>query len=234
MMKAVASQWLGYRPVQEDTYRIQYFPEGLLVLVCDGMGGHRQGEQAAELAATAFLDSFRAGSASVEKRLSAALNAANSAVGKLVESSSLFGGTTLLAAFVGKGVLRWISVGDSALLLWRKGRLVRLNADHSLRPLLERVVSGPEKASHVLRSALTGEQISLVDSSALPLPLLPDDRVILCSDGADSVLNPAKVSSSVREVLEARSVNDASILMEQVRLLASEQADNTTILVIDV
>ena len=232
-MKASVSQWIGHRREQEDTYRVQFLPEGLLAVVCDGMGGHHQGKLAAEQAVETFVDTFKHVSASWENRLKEALLAANHAVGRLVEKTAQFGGTTLVAAFVGGGLVRWISVGDSALMLWRRGRLIRLNADHSMRPLLEKVVPGETSASHILRSALTGEPLSLIDTPALPLPLLPDDRLILCSDGAGTVLNPVNVSAALRKCLDSPAENIASSLIELVCQSAGSDADNATVLLVD-
>ncbi len=233
-MKANVSQWIGARSSQEDVYRIRFFPEGLLVLVCDGMGGHYRGAEAAARAADSFVEHFCASSSPISVRLQAALNAANAAVGKLMKKHAQDGGTTLVAGFIGSGVVRWISVGDSSLLLWRRGRLIRLNADHSLRPVLENALPGKGRLSHMLRSALTGGEIALVDAPLTPLPLLPGDRLIVCSDGADELLNPGSVPVEVAALISACGDNDAAALIGLLCQQGNPVADNATIIVVDV
>ena len=49
-------------------------------------------------------------------------------------------GATLVAAVVIGSALYWVSVGDSLLWVCRDGRLHRLNADHSMRPVLQDLV----------------------------------------------------------------------------------------------
>lgn len=234
-MKANVSQWIGSRSAQEDVYRVRFFPEGLLVLVCDGMGGHSLGEDAAAVAADAFIDFFCVSSAMpMTDRLHAALNAANAAVGRLMKKHAQYGGTTLVAGFIGAGVVRWISVGDSSLLLWRRGRLIRLNADHSLRPVLEKALPGKGRLSHMLRSALTGGEVAMVDAPPTPMPLLPGDRLIVCSDGADEMLNPGRVAVEVAALLGACGDNDAAALIALLCKQGNPTADNATVIVVDV
>lgn len=233
-MKANVSQWIGARPIQEDAYRIQFLPEGGLAIVCDGMGGHSLGAEYAAAAAASFVDFFTSSSMPVSERLYAALEAANRTVGKLSRKHSRYGGTTLTAAFIGSGVVRWISVGDSPLLLWRRGRLIRLNADHSLRPVLENILPGKEGDAHMLRSALTGEKMSLVDAPQTPMPLLPGDRLILCSDGADELLKPGDLSSEVSALLSACGDNDAAALIGMLCKRNHPAADNATVVVMDI
>lgn len=234
-MKANVSQWIGARTLQEDVYRVRFFPEGLLVLVCDGMGGHWRGEDAAAEAADAFVDSFATSSSlPMSERLHAALNAANAAVRKLMKKYAQDGGTTLVAGFIGSGVVRWISVGDSSLLLWRRGRLIRLNADHSLRPVLENALPGKGRLSHMLRSALMGREIAMVDAPLTPMPLLPGDRLVVCSDGAEDLLTPGSVSFEVGTLLNACGDNDAAALVDMLCKLGNPTADNATVIVVDV
>ncbi|MBQ8899701.1 MAG: hypothetical protein IJY72_01985, partial [Akkermansia sp.] len=79
-MKAGIAQWIGCREKQEDSYRVKYFPDGLLVVVADGMGGHHCGELASAEAVRAFEDFFAESASlglSVSERLQSALIAAN-------------------------------------------------------------------------------------------------------------------------------------------------------------
>ena len=206
-MKVQAAQWIGTREHQEDVYRVRFFPEGGLAVVCDGMGGHRGGALAAAVAAETFVDTFADElDTALHERLLLALESANEAVGALFEDSPDRGGTTLLAVFVGNGVLRWVSVGDSGLLLWRHGRLIRLNEDHSMRGLLQQYLPAAEAAiqsgaAHMLRSAVMGDTLELIDAPLTPFPLLPSDCLILCSDGGDIVLTPGNVMSELASIL---------------------------------
>lgn len=220
----------------EDAYTVAHFPEGTLAVVCDGMGGHSHGKLAARTAADAFRDAFtRLAELPVPRRLRAALDVANEAVGALFQEKGCFGGTTLLAVFAAHRLLHHISVGDSALFLWRAGNLVRLNEDHSMRAFYSGF--GPECAmpdSHCLRSALTGEQPELVDEPQQGYPLLPHDRIILASDGVEDLLFDCIPTPAVREVLSSTAVPLASALVQATEALHSEYADNTTVVTLDV
>ncbi len=245
-MNVHVAQWLGSRESQEDAYAVRHFPHGVLVVVCDGMGGHDWGSLASCTAAGAFADAFAElampspSAEAVPAQLREALDAANEAVGEAFANLSSYGGTTLLAAFVGQGLLWWVSVGDSPLLLWRQGRLTRLNEDHSLRPAYleyaRRGIFTFEEAlseGHSLRSAVTGESLRLVDASATPRPLLPGDRLVLASDGADRLLLPPTLAPSTRRLFEERGGSLAARIVEACRALNDPEADNVTVLSID-
>ena len=201
-------QIAGARGYQEDDYRTAGFPDGdpdgcdLLLVLADGMGGHRGGARASRLAVSTFVDTFRHAGGGVAARLRASLEAANAEVGRgAAEDAACAGmGCTLVACVVtDDGAAHWISVGDSPL--WRlrggadeeDGAIDRLNADHSMRPVLEELVRlgrlAPDEAegAHQLRSALTGEELTLVDESAPPVRLGAGDRVLLASDGLETL-----------------------------------------------
>lgn len=239
-MDAKVAQWLGCREQQEDVYMIRHFPQGTLAIVCDGMGGHDAGHLAARQAAEAFSDYFSAhAELPVGQRLRPALDAANNAVKELFHGTRHYGGTTLLAVFAGAGVMRWISVGDSPLFLWRGMRLIRLNEDHSMRAVYHRQLGAALagnaifQSGHMLRSAVTGEPLGLVDLPSMPYPLLPGDRIILASDGVESVLEPSLLTSELKLVLNNRSGNLAAAIVEACRLLQEPHADNATVVVLD-
>ena len=237
-MKACIAQWIGCREKQEDSYRVKYYPDGLLVVVADGMGGHHCGELASAVAVREFEVAFAAAAEkSVRERLLTALSVANTAVGAELGGC---GGTTLVATFICKGVIWWVSVGDSPLLLWRNNRLQRLNADHSLRAvLLEYVAAGTMthteaiQRGHQLRSALTGEAPALVDSPLIPCPLLPGDRILVASDGVDELLLMPVLPDSVSRILNTPGGNPAVNLVEACRQLADPAADNVTVVCVD-
>lgn len=242
-MDAHAAQWIGSRPRQEDAYGIRHFPEGSLVVVCDGMGGHDAGALASSTAVKSFIEAFEESAeteSSLTWRLHEALQLANDAVGKLYEGTETYGGTTLLAVFAGRGVLRWVSVGDSGLFLWRQGTLSRLNEDHSMRAVYEKFVcpGGMTRrealeGGHVLRSALTGEDMPLIDAHERPFPILPGDRLIMGTDGLEMLVSQGFLPSSVRRILADRSGSLAAALVQACVDLHDEHADNVTVVTMD-
>lgn len=90
---------------------------------------------------------------------------------------------------------------------------------------------------HALRSAVTGERLSLVDAPPTPYPLLPGDRIILASDGADALLLPPHMPESLRRMLDTRETdqkkNLSVALVEACEALQNPYADNVTVLSMD-
>lgn len=239
-MIARAAQWIGARRKQEDAYVAKHYRDGVLAVVCDGMGGHHDGELASSLACEAYLRAFeKLDKLSMAQRMRDALEKANEEVRLSFESRRVYGGTTLLAVFVGAGVVRWVSVGDTALYLWRHGRLIRLNQDHSFRDVFRSYIGAGMTAQealrrgHVLRSAVTGEPLDLVDAPGMPYPLLPEDRIVLASDGAENILEPEMLTSVGRNILNDRESNLPAALIAACQALNDPHADNTTIISID-
>src|SRR5690606_12312966 len=145
-------------------------------------------------------------------------------------------GATLVGAAIGNAGLSWISVGDSPMYLYRAGELVQLNEDHSLAPVIDRLVEqghmSPEEARsdprrHYLRSAVTGDEIELIDAPERPLELAPGDIVVIASDGLHTLAPDA-----VRDVVannEASGVNAiADALIQNVTEANEPHQDNTT------
>ncbi len=241
-MDARAAQAIGKRHQLEDVYGVAHFPDGTLLVVCDGMGGHKHGKMAAQEAANSFIAAFKAEpeDKSLRDKLSHALHLANKAVDKLFAHMEDCGGCTLLAAYVTRACMTWISVGDSPLFLWRQNRLIRLNADHSMRSIFaDATVPGmsyqaSERRSHMLRSAVTGADITLIDAPQAPYPLLPRDRIILASDGIEDLLFHPSLPPSVTAIFNDRKSNLAVQLVEATIALDAPYADNCTVLSVDI
>jgi protein phosphatase len=180
----------------------------LLAVLADGMGGHAGGAIASRTICETFRRVFAdADAVQLSARLVRALDAANAAVRREVDSRPALSGmgATLIGAVLDASGLSWISVGDSPLLLLRRGELLQLNEDHSLAPLLDELARTGELTAeeaesdsrrHLLRSAVTGEEVDLVDLRKEPFPLEPGDTVILASDGIHS-LEPDEIARLV-------------------------------------
>ena len=233
----------GERLSQEDYFDFDNSkPQDFLMTLADGMGGHQGGAYASHYAIKAFMDSYYVTSGSVVKRLWQALQQANCQLAlqsQLVQELTGMGCTLVGVVFDGEQ-LEWISVGDSPLWLYHAGRLQRLNADHSMKPLLQELVecgelTHQEATRHpdrnMLRSALTGTQIELIDYSSMPLKLSPDDRILLASDGIFS-LSELEISHILQQNLSAKQL--VKELLEAVEAKQNPSQDNTTILVVKI
>jgi protein phosphatase len=131
-------------------------------------------------------------------------------------------------------------VGDSPLYLVRRGEIVLLNEDHSLAPEIDKLaVAGlisweaamADPRRHVLRSALTGTEIDLVDRSRRPLALQPGDVVVLASDGIHTIPE-AEIARLVSKASTPAAAADA--LLAAVAAVGDAYQDNTTVVVVRV
>ncbi len=203
--QVATAQRKGARDYQEDTLAVQRFAADagaraneLLLVLADGMGGHAGGEIASRLVVDCFCAACSRSPGTVPDALRSSLDAANECLADAVlDAPELRGmGTTLVGCVIRENSLYWVSVGDSPLWVYRGGVLQRLNADHSMMPLLEQMVSAGELTREeflkdprrsMLRSALTGKTVELVDFCDKPFRLQAGDIVVLASDGVETL-----------------------------------------------
>lgn len=217
-------------------------PSGVIAVLADGMGGHVGGERASTTACQGFLDALVSVPTAASDRLDVALASANEAIRREVAAEpSLHGmGCTLVGAVIDAVGLRWVSVGDSRLFLFRKGELYQLNEDHSLAPLLDQLVEQGEMTEeealnhprrHHLRSALTGDAIELVDLARDRVALESDDCIILASDGLDT-LEPDTIADLIDTHRSLGAEAIASALIETVDRAGRPGQDNATVMAV--
>jgi serine/threonine protein phosphatase PrpC len=247
-----ARQYRGKRENQEDYYAFADASEPgeqqlqrLLLVVGDGLGAHTGGSVASYIAVNAFVRAFHEHPGSQSFRLRTALDTANETIGLITARMPSVAppmGTTMLSVLISRQEMEWISVGDSPLFLHRGGKLMRLNADHSLTPVLEeRVRQGlmteeeaarhPER--HTLQSAVLGYPLSLVDLPQQPMRLQPGDIVIAASDGIFTLEHRAlEELLSFGRHTTADKIADA--ILFAIRRVNHERQDNTTVGVVKI
>lgn len=238
----------GKRPYQEDTILNQLLPDGYFFCVlADGMGGQVGGRIASETICEAFSSYF-----SHKKRIEdpaselyLALMTANELFKeKIAKDNELHGmGSTVIALLIHEqtGRYSFLSVGDSPLYTYRGGGLFRLNANHSRYEDLKRLAAegylSPAEVKvhrerHMLTSAVTGEEIVLIDQRdgvllAGEYLLLASDGVQILDDSVDGVLSDIITNShGDTEYI----INEA--LSEIINIDYHEQ-DNSTLIVIN-
>src|SRR5690349_22669062 len=218
-------QHQGARPYQEDSWALRTLgDDSVLAVVADGMGGHAGGAVASKTAVEAFVHAVEQGGG-----LPDGLQAANAAVGRVAAGKAELNGmgATIVAAQVRGDEVRWISVGDSPFYLVTAGKLQQLNADHSMAPQIDALVARgmltAEEAEHhpgrhTLREAVMGEPLTLIDKGSRKLG--PDVKLLLCSDGVQS-LSEAEIAASAIKPVDGviKAVLDA----------AKEHQDNVTV-----
>ncbi len=251
LLASAARATVGARSGQEDSFRV--WPEdgvvhsgaentGLLAVLADGMGGHTGGAIAGQTACATFADAFATSATPYPERLQSALHASNEALARGVENNaSLRGmGCTLVAAWIDRLGMRWTSVGDSLLLLYRYPEVIRLNADHSLGSLLDEqarqnIITPSEAKSHLnrnaLRSALTGARIELIDLHAEPLAVRSGDWIVLASDGICS-LGGDEIAEVIGQHRHATPQVMAEGLIDAVLAKGVAGQDNATVVVV--
>jgi formylglycine-generating enzyme required for sulfatase activity/serine/threonine protein phosphatase PrpC len=237
----------GAREYQEDAFLITNLTDkggqpAALIIVADGMGGHAAGNVASNMAVQAFNKHVSANypNDDLPEVLHEAVLRANKAIKETVaETPALQGmGCTMVAAILEGGKIYWASVGDSHLYVIRGKELLKKNADHSYGGFLERMKAAgtpvepePGLAPNMLMSAITGDDINEIDVPATPFDLKTGDRVLLCSDGLDT-LSDGKIiqfsawSDAPKECADAllNAVADAKL----------PKQDNTTVVVVNV
>lgn len=253
LLASAARATVGARSGQEDAFRVwpaegplrpKASGDGLLAVLADGMGGHAGGAVAGQTACAMFTEVFVADGAPYEERLKSALQASNEALAKGVEQNSALRGMgcTLVAAWIDKSGLRWTSVGDSLLLLYRFPDVIRLNADHSLGSYLDeqvrqnRITASEARAApnrNALRSALTGSKIDLIDLHGEPLDLHPGDWILLASDGIGSLAGD-ELADVIYRYRQSTPEEMADGLVGAVARKGVPEQDNTTVVAVRV
>ena len=222
------------RQVNQDTVLVA---ERLFV-VADGMGGHRGGEIASEIAVTTLREALQDWTAD---GLAEAVQAANAAVVAHAEDDpSVKGmGTTVCALALvedeGEERIAIVNVGDSrCYLAKREGGLEQQTEDHSLVATLERQgqLTAEEAAVHPHRNILT-RALGIDDHVLVDLfEIRPfaGDRYLICSDGLFNEVPEADIDETLRRI------DDPEAAATELVRMANEGGgrDNISVVVVDV
>jgi PPM family protein phosphatase len=178
---------------------------GWLGIVADGLGGHRSGNIASQLAVQTTRDVFytRSRDKQTRDRLRTAVQNANQVIitNGLTASDKAEMASTITAAVIKASKLTVAQVGDSRGYLVRNSRLKQITTDHSL--VEEMVRNGgltAEQALHhpnrnVITRALGTKETVQVD--VFEEELRNSDVVVLCSDGLYRVVAEAEIARAL-------------------------------------
>ena len=234
------------RQSNEDAVLVTQLPEaepgggpGFLLAVADGMGGLERGEVASHLAIDLLNDLFaRDRPEDVAQALKQAYRRANDAIYRQSIDNPQSGGmgTTLVSAVIHGKYATIANVGDSRAYLIRADQLTQVTQDHSV--VADRVAKGELKEEdarsspqrNLLTQALgTHPSLDRRMPSIYELMLLPEDRLLLCSDGFFDVLQPGDYVGTVM-------IDDPQGSAARLATLATERGttDNVSAIVVAV
>jgi protein phosphatase len=177
-----------------------------LLVVADGMGGHRGGATASLTAVATISEVFEQDTSSQnEDMLRRAIEAANARIYALArEDPELEGMGTTVVAFLLDSRRRGsvAHVGDSRAYRYRRGRLEPLTIDHSVVAEMHRrgLISTEEAANHPRRNEILRSVGVLpnVEVEVAAVEISPGDRFVLCSDGLSGVVSDDEIAAIVQ------------------------------------
>lgn len=172
-----------------------------LIVLADGMGGHRAGNIASELTVTDLGKQWSATDYTdvnnIRDWMLVTIEAENQKIHALGHSEAFSGmGTTIeVLAFV-KDVVLYAHVGDSRIALIRDGEYKQLTSDHSLVNELVKAgqLTEEEAAVHPQRNIITQSigQAGPLDIDLGIQPLQEGDYILVNSDGLSNMVNPER------------------------------------------
>ena len=188
------------------------------LIVSDGMGGHAAGREAAELVIRTSLEAIRnRRTENWESVFAAAVAASQAAVLEVSREDPdrrSMGATAAIAVVdrVDMGAhLHVAHVGDSRVYLYRGRSLYRLTNDHSLVAQMVRdgLLSEDEALGHpdsnVIQRAI-GQASACDPEIQDPIPLDPDDIVLVSSDGLHGAISDEVIREVIGETAGAESI----------------------------
>src|SRR5262249_5735329 len=192
----------GYtREENQDRMSGARVPLGHLYIVADGMGGHKGGALAAQMAVEElqrYIGQAAAGE-SADAVIEGAFKAANDAVYKRSNSGDTavagMGTTAVLALILGRGA-KLAHVGDSRAYLFRNHRLAQLTTDHTIvQRMIEAGMLRPDEAADHPQSSVLERAIGSAPSVGVDIRdhhLEEGDALLLCSDGLSGYVGADK------------------------------------------
>lgn len=212
----------------EDRFAVTSFMLGeedptpvLFAIVADGIGGHRAGEVAAELAVNHITQAVAdSDGKNPRKILTNAIQTASAIIANYsnseIEKQGM--GATCACVWITGDRLYTASVGDSRIYLGREGRIQQLTTDHTwIQEALERNVITPDQARshpnvHVIRRYLGSPEPPDVDfrmrlykgqgdtlsENNQGTQLHPGDTLLLCSDGLTDLVWADEIGEIIR------------------------------------
>lgn len=191
------------RTANEDYLGKADTPNGRVVVVCDGMGGHVGGAKASHIAVETILDFLRENYRSDPREaIGEAIDAANQVIlnyaGTHPELTGM--GSTCVLLIIRNGKVYFGHVGDSRIYLVRSKTIRQLTVDHSyVQELVEAGAISKEQAEHHPRKNEITNALGVPNMKPATVrdePISPEagDVFLLCSDGLSNMVDDKHIA----------------------------------------
>ena len=229
----------GGRKKNEDRMGYCYTRKSGIFLLTDGMGGHPQGEVAAQLALQAISAMFQKEAKPELPDVAAFLASAVMAAHRQILRYAIEKGmldtprTTIVAAVVQAGSVTWIHCGDSRLYMVRQGELLARTRDHSFLEHRQDAATGsrlPERINRNILFTCLGSPTKPVYDITGPVALQQGDRLMLCSDGLWGSLSDVDIAFHLSHKPVGEAVPD---MVETALRKAGDGSDNVTAIALE-
>lgn len=224
----------GGRPYNEDRVVYAYTSEALMMAVADGLGGHSQGQVAAQMLVNTMTNLFKERAKPRLSDLPAFLldgiYAAHDAINEYALRNKMKDPprTTCVVGVLQRGVACWAHVGDSRLYHFSNRRFVSRTHDHSaVQQLVDEGLLDEEQMSihpdrNKLYNSVGGYSLPDIELSDL-VTLREGDVLLLCSDGVWSELSVEEIGATLRAYPLERATKH---MLDHAEFRGGEWADN--------
>jgi serine/threonine protein phosphatase PrpC len=229
----------GGREKNEDRMGYCYTNSSGLFLLADGMGGHPQGEVAAQLALQTISALYQKEAKPELRDVTGFFNTAIMAAHRQILRYAADGGlndtprTTLVAAVVQGGMGYWAHCGDSRLYFVRDGELLARTRDHSYleqQQGRQQPATLPKGINRNMLYTCLGSPTKPVFDITGPVPLQQGDKMLLCSDGLWGTLEDEEIVFHMGQKAVSLAAPE---LVERALLKAGASSDNVTLVAME-
>jgi serine/threonine protein phosphatase PrpC len=231
---------VGDRSGNEDRVGYSFGKDVLLMVICDGMGGHEGGEVAAEIAVQEVTRRFQQEARNKLRKpfefLVSSIQAAHRAIVAHADQHNMLEcpRTTCVACVIQNGYAYWAHAGDSRLYVLRRGNLIASTQDHSkVQQMIDSgQITAEQAAKHPDRnkifSCLGGLVEPVIDLSRRT-PLRNGDLIVMCTDGLWSVYPQEEIA---RALTGAPILKSLPVLMREAEVRGGDEGDNLSLIVV--
>jgi protein phosphatase len=220
----------------EDFFGVFKLEEGLLAVVCDGLGGNKAGEIASQLTVSTIREMFtKLDDIDYLERIKQVIQKANHIVLEKSSGETSLNGmaTTVEVLFLNEDTAYWGHVGDSRIYYIKNNKLKQMTKDHSLVQKLvdEGYLTLREAERHpnknIIIRAIGDNPCIEIDLSKQKLNPKDDYKFFICTDGVTTVIS----DSELQDFLKSKDLNFISNKLSQV-IIERGAPDNYTFVLI--